>query len=98
MAQNARREVLRLPLHRGLFYFGPCYLNSEEEWAINFSTLIESLLCKAKHPWSIIDASSWQIIIRFTLTDFMIDARNGTFTILFPDLPNPQITIPSWRD
>jgi hypothetical protein len=81
MARNPRREILRLPVHRGLFYFGPSYLNSEEEWASNFSTLIESLLCEAKYHWSIIDKSGWQITIRFKLTDFMVDARNGTFTI-----------------
>jgi hypothetical protein len=73
--------AIRLPRHRGLFYFGPNYLRSEEEWKSSFSELIESLLRHVKHPWSIIDHSAWTITIRFELTDFNIDAKNGTFML-----------------
>jgi hypothetical protein len=74
-------KPVRLPYHRGLFYFGPEYLGSEEKWTSNFLELVEALLPSARRPWSVVDRSGWQITIRFDLTDFTIDARSGTFIV-----------------
>jgi len=96
MKQSRKPEanVVRLPLHRGPFYFEPRFLVSPEDWFETFVVLATKALDHANCKAEILPAGdNWQVQVKLQTLIFTIDAEGGMFHLAEPsdeDLPHPD--------
>src|SRR6266576_212318 len=84
-ARKSRTNVVRLPLHRGPFYFAPRFLLSRADWFENFTALLTKAADAAGCKGEISSCDGWQLQAKLNTLTFTIDAEGGMFVLGEPD-------------
>jgi hypothetical protein len=84
-ASKSRTNLVRLPLHRGPFYFAPHFLSSRDDWLENFTTLLATAADQASCKAEILSRDGWQLQAKLNTLTFTIDAEGGMFGLEEPD-------------
>jgi hypothetical protein len=85
-ASKSRTNLVRLPLHRGPFYFAPRFLSSRAAWFENFAALVTKAVEHAGYKAEISSpGDGWQVQAKLNALVFTIDAEGGMFGLAEPD-------------